>query len=183
MPHLHLSLQSGSDTTLKKMCRQYGTDEFIRTVESIKSRLDRPAITADVIVGFPGETDADFQKTLDLARKVGFAKMHVFRFSPRKGTVAASLQGAVDKRVIKERSRIMRNLDTEMGGKFREQFIGETATVLLESSNGQPCGRSERYFMVYLEKTGVKFTENELVRVKLTKNNENGVIGEPLEGG
>jgi len=183
MPHLHLSLQSGSNAVLKKMCRQYKIDEFMRTIELIKSRLDRPAITTDVIVGFPGETDADFQQTLDLARKVGFAKMHVFRFSPRKGTAAAAMQGVVDKRVIKERSRILRNLDTEMGGKFREQFIGETATVLLENGNGQPSGRSERYFMVYLEKTGAKFTKNELVRVKLTKNNENGVVGEALEGG
>ena len=181
MPHLHLSLQSGSNTVLKKMCRQYGTDEFIRMVESVKLRLDRPAITADVIVGFPGETDADFQQTLELARKAGFAKMHVFRFSPRKGTAAAAMQGAVDKRVIKERSRILRNLDTEMGRKFREQFVGKMATVLLESSNGQPSGRSERYFMVYLEKTGAKFKKNELVGVKLTKNNENGAVGEPLE--
>jgi len=181
MPHLHLSLQSGSNAVLKKMCRQYRADEFMRTVESIKSRLDRPAITADVMVGFPGETDADFQQTVDLAREAGFAKMHVFRFSPRKGTAAAGLQGAVDKRVIKERSRILRNFDTEMGGKFRGQFVSETAMVLLENGDGQPSGRSERYFMVYLEKKGSKFRKNELVRVKLTKNSENGVVGEALE--
>ena len=181
MPHLHLSLQSGSDAILKKMCRQYTVGEFIRTVESIKSQLDRPAITADIIVGFPGETDADFQRTTDVAREVGFAKMHIFRFSPRKGTIAASLQGSVDNRVIKERSQILRNLDIKLGRKFRQQFIGETAAVLVENNNGQVCGRSERYFMVYLEKTGPKLGENELVRVKLTENSENGMVGQAIK--
>jgi threonylcarbamoyladenosine tRNA methylthiotransferase MtaB len=177
MPHLHLSLQSGSDAVLKRMRRQYGTGEFMRTVETIKSRLDRPAITTDVIVGFPGETDADFEQTVNLAREAGFAKMHVFSFSPRKGTTAAGLQGAVDNRVIKERARMLRNLDTELGGKFREQFLGETAVILVENSDGQPRGRSERYFMVYLEKTGENRKKNELVSVKLTKNNEKGMFG------
>ncbi|MHC4426187.1 MAG: tRNA (N(6)-L-threonylcarbamoyladenosine(37)-C(2))-methylthiotransferase MtaB, partial [Planctomycetota bacterium] len=103
MPHLHLSLQSASDSVLKKMCRQYRVDEFREKVESIKSRLDRPAITTDIIVGFPGETDVDFEQTVDLAKNVGFAKMHVFSFSPRKGTAAANMQDTVDNRVIKRR--------------------------------------------------------------------------------
>jgi threonylcarbamoyladenosine tRNA methylthiotransferase MtaB len=180
MPHLHLSLQSGSDTVLKKMCRQYTADEFRRTIEVIKSRLDRPAITTDIIVGFPGETEADFEATIGLARETEFAKMHVFGFSPRRGTVAAGLQGAVDNRVIKERSKRLRNLDGELGRKFREQFVGETAEILVENSDGQPCGRSERYFMVYLEKTGPKPKKNELVRVKLVENEEDRLIGQAV---
>jgi len=179
MPHLHLSLQSGSNTVLKRMARQYGAEEFTDTVRAIKSRLDRPAITTDIIVGFPGETDADFEDTVNLAKYVGFAKMHIFSFSPRKGTPAASMQGTVDNRVIKQRVRILHDLNTELASKFRRQFIGETATVLTENSNQQPCGRSERYFMVYLEKTGKKLTKNELVTVKLLKNAENGLIGKP----
>ena len=179
MPHLHLSLQSGSDAVLKKMCRQYSADEFIRTVELIKFRLDRPAITADIIVGFPGETEADFQQTIDLSREVGFARIHVFSFSPRKGTVAARMQEMIDNRVIKKRSQILRDLDIELGYEFREQFVGETSTVLTEDSDGQSCGRSERYFMVYLEKTGVSCKKNELVRVKLVENREDGAIGQP----
>jgi len=181
MPHLHLSLQSGSNRILKKMCRQYTTDEFMRTVESIKSRLDSPAITADLIVGFPGETDVDFQQTLALAKEVGFAKMHIFSFSPRKGTIAAGLQDTIDTKVIKERSKIMRDLHIELGRKFRQQFVGKTAVVLMENSNGQPCGRSERYFMVYLEKTWPKFKKNELVSVKLVENSENGAVGQPVK--
>jgi threonylcarbamoyladenosine tRNA methylthiotransferase MtaB len=178
MPHLHLSLQSGSNAVLKKMCRQYRVEKFRDTVELIKSRLDRPAITADIIVGFPGETDADFEQTVDLAKEAAFAKMHVFSFSPRRGTAAAGMQDAVDNRVIKKRAQILRELDIKLGLNYRQQFIGETAVILVENSNEQTRGRSERYFMVYLEKTQNIPKRNELVRVKLAENSENGVIGQ-----
>ncbi|MHC4751923.1 MAG: tRNA (N(6)-L-threonylcarbamoyladenosine(37)-C(2))-methylthiotransferase MtaB, partial [Planctomycetota bacterium] len=170
MPHMHLSLQSGSNAILKKMCRQYKADEFRQKVESMKSRLDRPAITTDIIVGFPGETEADFEQTVDLAKDVGFAKMHVFSFSPRKGTAAAEMQNTVDIRVIKSRSHILHNLDIELGMKYRRQFLGETAQVLIENDNGQVSGRSERYFMVHLEQTAKKPKKNEITTVKLIKN-------------
>jgi len=151
MPHLHLSLQSGSDAVLKRMCRQYDAESFRRVVETVKAQLDRPAITTDIIVGFPGETDADFGRTVDLAREVGFAKMHIFSFSPRKGTAAASMKNTINSKVIKKRAKILRDLDVELALNFRQQFIGEIAIILLENSNRQPCGRSVRYFMVYLE--------------------------------
>jgi threonylcarbamoyladenosine tRNA methylthiotransferase MtaB len=160
------------------MCRQYDAHEFLAAVELLESRLDRPAITADVIVGFPGETDGDFEQTVEVARAVRFAKMHVFSFSPRKGTVAAAMQDPVDNKVIRERSKILRNIDAELGRNFRQKFIGETGTALLENSDGAMCGRSERYFMVHLEKTREKLERNALVRVKLIKNAENGVIGQ-----
>ncbi len=153
MPHLHLSLQSGSDAVLKKMCRQYNSHIFREKIELAKLYLDRPAITTDIIVGFPGETDADFEQTIKLAKDVGFAKMHVFSFSPRKGTAAANMQGRVNIKIIKERSKILHSLNTELSQKFQQQFIGETAEILLENDDGQIYGRSERYFMVYLEKT------------------------------
>ena len=183
MPHLHLSLQSGSDAVLKKMCRQYRADEFREKIKSIKSQLDRPAITTDIIVGFPGETDADFEQTVNLAKDAGFAKMHIFSFSPRRGTTAADMQDTVDNRVIKRRSQILHNLNIKLGLKYRQQFVGETTEILVENNNGQLCGRSERYFMVYLEKAGKKLGKNELVRVKLIKNSENGAIGQPLNKG
>ena len=178
MPHLHLSLQSGSDATLKKMCRQYNADEFRQRIDLIKSRLDRPAITTDIIVGFPGETDDDFEKTVDLAKDVGFAKMHVFSFSPRKGTAAANMQGTVDNKVIKERSRILHNLNIELGREYRRQFLGETAEILVENDNGQICGRCERYFMVYLKKAEQKLKKNQLIRVKLLQNRKDGLCGQ-----
>jgi threonylcarbamoyladenosine tRNA methylthiotransferase MtaB len=177
MPHLHLSLQSGSDNILRKMCRQYRIEEFREKVEMAKSRLDRPAITTDIIVGFPGETDADFEQTVNMAKIIGFAKMHVFSFSPRKGTAAADMQDTVDNKVIKERSQILRDLDIELGLKYRRQFLGETAQVLIENNNGQLSGRSERYFTVNIDKTEKKHKNNNIVRVTLIENSESGMFG------
>jgi threonylcarbamoyladenosine tRNA methylthiotransferase MtaB len=174
MPHLHLSLQSGSNAVLKKMCRQYSADEFKERVALIKNRLDRPTITADLIVGFPGETEADFQRTVELAKETGFAKMHIFTFSKRAGTAAAGLQDTVDSEVMKRRSQLLCELDAELGYKFREQFLGQEAEILIE---GAGFGRSERYFMVHLEDTDKKLTKGDLVRVKLVKNSKDGVIG------
>jgi len=183
MPHLHLSLQSGSNAILKKMCRQYNADDFRRKVQLIRSYLDRPAITTDIIVGFPGETDADFEQTVNLAKEIGFARIHVFTFSPRQGTAAARMQDALNHRAMKERSKTLRDLNTELAREFRCQFIGETAEILLENSNSQPQGRSERYFMVYLEKMQKKLKKNNLVRVRLLQNTKNGVIGHVNSGG
>ncbi len=177
MPQLHLSLQSGSNAILRKMCRQYNADEFRKKIALIKNQLDRPAITADIIVGFPGETEADFEATVEVAKEAGFSKMHVFTFSKRPGTAAASLQDTVRNEVIKERSQILRDLGAELGYKFREQFIGEGAEILVENNNVQCKGRSERYFVVYFDKRGKKPQKGELVKVKLVRNSPDGVIG------
>jgi len=177
MPHLHLSLQSGSDNILRKMCRQYRIEEFREKVESAKSRLDRPAITTDIIVGFPGETNADFEQTVNIAKSINFAKMHVFSFSPRRGTAAANMQDSIDKTVIKERSQILRDLDTMLGLKYRRQFLGETAEILIENNNGQRSGRSERYFTVYLKKTEKNKKRDSIVKVKLLENRKDGISG------
>lgn len=179
-PHLHLPLQSGSPAVLRAMRRQYGADQFRETVASIKSRLDKPAITTDIIVGFPGETWDDFEQTVSLAKGAGFAKMHVFSFSPREGTTAARMKGAVDSKVIRQRSRIMRELDAQLGAEYRRRFLGRTAEVLLETDAQQACGRSERYFTVYLENADRKLKRNRIVRAKLLKNSEDGMFGAPL---
>ncbi len=150
VPHLHLPLQSGSERILKKMGRQYTVADFRKTIARLKLRLDRPAITTDIIVGFPGESDQDFEATCELAREVGFCKMHVFSFSERKGTAAAKMQPKVETGVIKERSRMLRHLNEQLGAEFREQFAGQTVGIILEDSE-QPKGRCERYFMVNLE--------------------------------
>jgi threonylcarbamoyladenosine tRNA methylthiotransferase MtaB len=178
MPHLHLSLQSGSYNVLKKMARQYSTDDFRKTVALLKSRLDRPAITTDIIVGFPGETDADFEQTVNLAGEIGFAKMHVFAFSPRMGTTAANMKPQIGKATIKNRSNILRRLDAELQSQFRQQFIGETAEVLVENVTGRVCGRSERYFMVRLKGEHDNLKRNDLVTVKLVDNAPDSLIGE-----
>ena len=180
MPHLHLSLQSGSDTILRKMCRQYRADEFMKMVELVKGRLDRPALTCDIIVGFPGETEEDFSQTVELAKQVRFAKMHVFSFSPHNETGAAVMQGAVKKEVIKERSEILHELGSELAFKYREQFIGERAVVLVENIDGRPSGRSERYFMVEVEVTSGSCKKNELLEVTLLENGQDGMFGKMI---
>ena len=177
MPHLHLSLQSGSDKILRKMCRQYRVDQFREKVELAKFFLDRPAITTDIIVGFPGEEEVDFQQTVELANIIGFAKMHVFAFSPRKGTAAAEMRDTVNSKVIKERSRVLRRLDIELGLKYRRQFLDETTEILIENNNGQVYGRSERYFKVYLNKSEEPQERNCVVKVKLLENRETGMVG------
>ncbi len=178
MPHLHLSLQSGSDNILRKMARQYTTDDFRDKIEKIKSYLDRPAITTDIIVGFPGETESDFEQTVELAKEISFAKMHVFAFSPRKGTAAAEMQDFVETRVIKERSRILRNFDSELQFKFRQQFVGEDAKILLENEGPKAAGRSERYFMVNVCTNHKLLKKNDLVKVKLISDEQNYMTGE-----
>ena len=159
------------------MARQYRAEEFRNTIEQINSRLDRPAMTTDIIVGFPGETDADFEQTVHLSEEVRFAKMHIFSFSPRKGTSAATMQNTVDNRVIKKRVQILRDLNSRLESKFREQFLGETAIILTENRNKQISGRCERYFMVHLEETDNRLKNNQLIKVRLVKNFEDGLIG------
>jgi threonylcarbamoyladenosine tRNA methylthiotransferase MtaB len=148
MPHLHLSLQSGSDAVLRRMARPYTADEFRAKVALIRSRLDRPAITTDIIVGFPGETDAEYEETVALAKEVAFARMHIFAFSARKGTAAAKMRPRIPALVIKARSQTLRDLDRELQSRFRAQFLGETASVLVENTKGAPAGLAERYFAV-----------------------------------
>jgi len=149
MPHLHLPLQSGSERILRKMRRQYTVSQFLQVVDRVKLSLDRPAITTDIIVGFPGETDDDFQETINVAKSVGFSKIHVFSFSPRAQTAAVKMQPTVKAEVIKERSSILRNLDKTLQTKFRREFIGEKVSIIVEDT--RPLrGRTERYFMVEL---------------------------------
>jgi threonylcarbamoyladenosine tRNA methylthiotransferase MtaB len=177
MPHLHLSLQSGSDSVLRRMARPYTTDDFRAKVAMINRRLDRPALTTDIIIGFPGETDADFEQTVALTKEVAFAKMHVFAFSPRQGTAAAKMQPKVPPAVKKERSRILRDLDHDLQSRFRGQFLGETAQVLIESINGRPAGRAERYFMVQVaDIKPCPSYNNQIIRVRIERNSRDAVL-------
>jgi threonylcarbamoyladenosine tRNA methylthiotransferase MtaB len=151
MPHLHLPLQSGSPAVLRKMCRQYTLDEYFKVVAKANAVLDRPAITTDIIVGFPGETEEDFQQTMTVAKRVGFAKIHVFSFSPRKNTPAAKMPGRVTAAATHDRSIRLQELDKQLQEQFRRQFEGQKVRVLVESLRPLQ-GRCERYFMVDLSR-------------------------------
>ncbi len=163
-PHLHLPLQSGSQRILKKMCRQYTVADFRNSIEKLNLRLDRPAITTDIIVGFPGETDQDFQQTLQLADEVGFAKMHVFPFSVRTGTAAEKMMPRVDSKVIKERTGRLNDLGKLLQHKFRKQFANEIADVLIEDER-LAKGRTGRYFDLKIIDGTVR--RNDFVRVRI----------------
>ncbi|MHC4552118.1 MAG: tRNA (N(6)-L-threonylcarbamoyladenosine(37)-C(2))-methylthiotransferase MtaB [Planctomycetota bacterium] len=152
LPHFHLSLQSGSDNVLRKMARQYRMDQFTEVVDKLKTAYDRPALTTDIIVGFPGETEADFEQTVKMCKEVGFAKIHVFSFSPRKNTAAvkmAKIFGAVPPQEIKRRSTALQQVDNELQEKFRQLCSGMEENILVEKLR-PPRGRCTRYFMVNL---------------------------------
>lgn len=131
-PHFHLSLQSGCDETLKRMNRHYTCEEFLAGVSLLRKYFDDPAITTDVIVGFPGETDEEFDKSLKFAETVGFYEMHIFKYSKRKGTVAEKMPGQVSGVIKDARSDKMEALEHEMSVAFRKRHIGKAYSILFE---------------------------------------------------
>ncbi len=131
-PHFHLSLQSGCGATLKRMNRHYTTQEYEAVCGYLRKAFDHPAITTDVIVGFPGETEEEFAETMAFLERVGFYEMHVFKYSRREGTRAASMPDQVPEPVKARRSDTLLRLEKTMSRRFRESFLGEDIQVLLE---------------------------------------------------
>ncbi|MCM1303307.1 MAG: tRNA (N(6)-L-threonylcarbamoyladenosine(37)-C(2))-methylthiotransferase MtaB [Butyrivibrio sp.] len=131
-PHFHLSLQSGSDTVLKRMNRHYTSGEYYTGVERLRKYFSHPAITTDVIVGFPGETEEEFRETESFLEKVGFYEMHVFKYSRREGTAAASMPGQVPEQIRIQRSNALLAMEKRQSAEFRRYYIGSEAEVLLE---------------------------------------------------
>ena len=133
--HLHMPLQSGSKTVLKRMCRKYLVDDFYKKVERIRQACPDVAITTDVIVGFPGETEEEFNETVEFIKKIKFAEVHVFPFSARQGTPAAEMPNQVPPMIKQERVQILLKLSQELMDSFRKRFIGEEMEVILEERN------------------------------------------------
>ncbi len=131
-PHFHLSLQSGCDATLKRMNRHYTTEEYFRSVKLLREAFDYPAITTDVIVGFPGETEEEFRQTKEFLQKAGFYEMHIFKYSKRANTPAAVMKGQVSEQIKNERSNELLALEKEQSMQFRRRYIGQVVEVLLE---------------------------------------------------
>lgn len=131
-PHFHLSLQSGCDGTLKRMNRHYTTQDYEKRCEILRSHFDNPAITTDVIVGFPGETEEEFEATRTYLERIHFYEVHVFKYSKREGTRAAVMEGQVPEHVKAERSEVLFELTDRMSGEYRRSFIGCKKEVLME---------------------------------------------------
>ena len=133
--HLHMPLQSGSKTVLKRMCRKYNVEDYINKVNKITKILPNIAITTDVIVGFPGETEEEFQETYDFIKKVNFAELHVFPFSAREGTKAYSMPNQISSEVKAARVNKLLKLSDELHSKYIEKFKGQELEVILEERN------------------------------------------------
>ena len=151
-PHLHVSLQSGSDAVLRRMRRRWGARRFVDRCHLVRSALDQPAFTTDIIVGFPGETEADFLATCDVAREVGFSKIHIFPFSPRRTTPAAEMPDQVPAEVKAERCRRLAGLERSLRERYFASLTGRSLRVLVEQGGaaGLVVGTSCRYAPVEL---------------------------------
>jgi threonylcarbamoyladenosine tRNA methylthiotransferase MtaB len=165
--YFHLSLQSGSDSVLKRMERRYTTAEYQRAVDLIRGVVPGVAITTDVIVGFPGETEAEFKQSYSFAKQMQFARIHVFSYSPRPGTKAADMSQQVEDNLKKERSRRMLALGRACLRNFRQKFLGKTLTVLWEKeSGGLWSGLTDNYIRVYTKSD--KDLTNQLLPFRLS---------------
>ncbi len=140
-PHFHLPLQSGSEPVLKQMRRRYSPGRYLEAVRMVRKAVPHAAVTADVIVGFPGETVEQFQDTYDLCGQVGFAAIHVFPYSTRPGTTAAYLKPKVDSKEIRQRMEMMLDLAKRQAESYRKSLLGTRSTVLWES--GKPLGNTQ----------------------------------------
>lgn len=134
-PHLHVPLQAGHDDVLRRMRRPYTLEEYRRVLSKVRERLPEVAITTDIIVGFPGETPAEFQGALDFVREMGFSRLHVFRYSPRKGTAAARFPDQVPSQTKSVRSHQMLQLGKELSLSFHRRYLGRSVEVLWEESS------------------------------------------------
>ena len=181
MPHFHLPLQSGSDLILRRMNRQYNRDDFLRMVEQVNRSFDRPALTTDILVGFPGESDAEFEQTLDVVDQARFVHIHAFQYSPRPGTAAARWGNRfIHQQIVKDRLAVLDARAKQLSFEFRKQFIGDTVEVIAEhrrprqdANLGQ--GRCERYFAVHF--SAKEFDPGNLVRLRITQVTPDSTVG------
>ena len=131
--HFHLSLQSGCNDTLKRMNRKYTIEEFENSVNLLRKKFPNVALTTDIIVGFPGETEEEFNKTYEFLKKIKFSKMHIFKYSPRQGTVAAKMKQQIDAKTKEKRSNILIELSNKNEIEFLEKYVGKELDVLFET--------------------------------------------------
>ncbi len=167
-PHLHLPLQSGDDGVLARMRRRYSSAEFLDVVARARTRLDSPGITTDVMVGFPGETDAAFENTLRICREARFSRLHVFPYSPREGTPAATMPDQIPNSVAKQRAAKLIAAGEELAAEFAASLVGRDDVVLAEErlEGDRVGGYSSRYMRTILPDTGI--STGELYEVRLS---------------
>lgn len=174
--HFHLSLQSGSQTVLKRMNRKYTKEEYLESVHRLQNLWPDVALTTDIIVGFPGETDEEFEETLAFVKEVNFAQIHVFPFSPREGTPAAKMKNQVEPGVKEKRAKTLGALEKELRHAYMAKHIGQTMEVLFEKAHeGTLTGHTSNYLRVKVQ--GQENLENTVQSVVI-----DAVEGELLVG-
>ena len=175
--HFHLSLQSGCDETLKRMNRRYTTEEFRNVVRLLRNTYDDVILTTDIIVGFPGETENEFERTYEFLKEINFYKMHVFKYSRRDGTKAATMPNQIAPNIQEERSKKLISLSNKNQQIYNESYVGKTVQVLFEeASKGYIKGHTQNYLVVNIKEDIEKF-HNQIVPVKITS-----ILGEELIG-
>lgn len=177
-PHFHLSLQAGCDATLKRMHRHYDTAEYARIVADIRRLFDNPSITTDVMVGFVGESEEDFDASVSFCDRIGFAKTHVFPYSRRKGTAADRMDGHIDEHIKHERADIMIAHTLDQQRRFMQSQVGLTEPVLFEtlSKGGLMEGYTKNYTKVRVNNKSIR--SGEIVDVHITEAFDDYCIGE-----
>lgn len=188
--HFHLSLQSGSNATLKRMNRKYTAEQFLETVEKTRFYMPDAAISTDVIVGFPGETEEEFKESLDFVEKIKFSKVHVFKFSPREGTPAAKFKNQVSSQLKDIRSKEMISVCEAAEDEYKHNFLGKTLNVLIEQEVNHLSGWFEGITENYLEVRIKDFRENKenkseelegkIISVRLESIESGIIVGEPI---
>ncbi len=184
MPHFHLALQSGSEAVLRRMRRRYSAAEFVDAASRIRAAVPGVAITTDIIAGFPGETDVEFEETLALAREVQFARIHAFPYSQRSHTGAARMPGQVPHAIRQERMRILRALSDEQAASFNGSFLGTNRPVLWEQPReieGETAwfGHTDNYIPVYAPGIAANL-HNRITSTQLTTRYHDGIRGIPF---
>ena len=181
-PQFHIAVQSGCDNTLQAMHRHYTCAEFLRLVQAVRLRFPGAAVTTDIMVGFPGETDAGHAETMQFVRDVQFAQMHVFRYSPRPGTKAADYPGQVPEAVKKTRAEALAQLGETLRAAYLDSCIGQTLTVLFERERGDGFhrGHAENYAAVLVPDPDGNDLRGQLCRVKITARQGASLLGEVL---
>ena len=175
--HFHLSLQSGCDETLKRMNRRYTPEEFRNVIRLLRNTYDDVILTTDIIVGFPGETENEFERTYEFLKEINFYKMHVFKYSRRDGTKAATMPNQIAPNIQEERSTKLIILSNKNQQIYNESYVGKTVQVLFEeASKGYIKGHTQNYLVVNIKEDIEKF-HNQIVPVKITS-----ILGEELIG-
>ena len=173
----HLSLQSGCDETLKRMNRKYTTNEFLEITEILRKYYKDVILTTDIIVGFPGETEEEFEKTYEFLKKIKFYKTHVFPYSPRKGTIAAKMPNQITGDIKSKRSKKLIELSDINERNYNDKLIGENVEVLFEEPKGGYIKGHTQNFILVKCKTDENF-ENQIKKVKIIGAETEAVIGE-----